>query len=178
MRKSKIIKGLHKEQSILEIAKSIGHDRRTVKTSAINPVSCRGRSVRKNRGRIACVISIMREFRCNPLQTNKEVLQGAWISDLPKRTQYRILKNIENLDIRPSLKDVHIMRRLEWAKKYMKQNFNHVLFTNEFRATVGRPDAWRRRWYSMEGQRPHLYLGAVAETRGAIVPPPPPPPPF
>ena len=95
LEKSKIIKGLHKEQSILEIAKSIGHDRRTVKKSAINPVSCRGRSVRKNRGRIACVISIMREFRCNPLQTNKEVLQGAWISDLPKTTQYRILKKIE-----------------------------------------------------------------------------------
>jgi transposase len=86
------------------------------------------------------------------------VFQGAGIPDVPKTTRCRILKRLGKCgkpEVRPPLKDIHKKKRLEWAKKYMKLNFEHVLFTDECRATLDGPDGWRRGWYSKDGQRPH-----------------------
>ena len=35
---------------------------------------------------------------------------------------------------------------LDWAKSYKKTNFENVLFTDEFRATLDGPDGWMSGW--------------------------------
>jgi hypothetical protein len=84
------------------------------------------------------------------------VFQGAGIADVPKTTRCHILLKklgkCGNPDVRPPLKDIPKKTRLEWAKKYKKLNFKHVLFTDECRATL---NGWRREWYCKDGQRPH-----------------------
>ena len=33
---------------------------------------------------------------------------------------------------------------MEWARRYMKQDFAKVLFTNEIQATLDGPDGWAK----------------------------------
>lgn len=162
--KSKIIQGLHKKHSTLAISKIIGRDHRTVKKFACNPSSCNGRSdkgkMRKN-GPVSQrdLNLIKREVRRNPLQTSKQVLEAAGVPGVPRTSRCRVLKKIATCgkaDIRPPLKDRHKKERLQWAQKYMKQPFEHVLFTDECRATLDGPDGWKRGWFSQEHGRPHL----------------------
>lgn len=73
---AKIIQGLQKKQSTLEIAKMLGRDLRTIKKCATNPQSCNGRAdkgkIRKKSGVSRRVISLIkREIHRNPLQTSK-----------------------------------------------------------------------------------------------------------
>ena len=35
---------------------------------------------------------------------------------------------------------------MEWARRYMKQDFAMVLFTDEMRATFDGPDGWVKGW--------------------------------
>lgn len=161
--KSQIIQGLHNNLSTLEISKQIGRDHRTVKKFAINPASCNGRSdkgkVRKE-SPVSCraINRIKREVRRNPLQTSKQVFESAGIPDVPKSTRCRILKTFGKCgkaEVRPPLKDNHKKKRLDWAAENMKVPFQHVLFTDECRATLDGPDGWMRGWFCKEGPHPH-----------------------
>ena len=86
--KSKIIQGLNKKRSTLEISKTIGRDHHTVKKFANKPESCNSRSdkgkLRKStRVSHRALNSIKREVSRNPLQSNKEVFEGAGVSGIP-----------------------------------------------------------------------------------------------
>ena len=152
--KAKIIKELKKKQSTLEIAKMLGRDHRTIKKYATNPQSCIGRAdkgkTREKSGVSRRVISqIKREINRNPLQTSKQVFEAVGMVNVPKSTRCLILQRIAKCKkplVRPPLKQVHQEKRLEWAKKYLKQNFEFVLFTDECRATLDGPDGWARGW--------------------------------
>ena len=79
--KAKIIQGLQKKQSTLEIAKMLGHDHRTIQKYATNPQSCNGRAdkgkIRKKSGVSRRVISLIKcEVHRNPLQTSKQVFEA------------------------------------------------------------------------------------------------------
>ncbi|CAI9583104.1 unnamed protein product, partial [Staurois parvus] len=39
-----------------------------------------------------------------------------------------------------------LLKRLHWAEKYMKTNFQTVLFTDECHATLDGPDGWSSGW--------------------------------
>ena len=100
---------------------------------------------------------IKREVSRNPLQSSKEVLEGADVSGIPKTSRCRILKRLTKCgkaNIRPPLKDKHKKKRLEWAEKYIKMPFEYVLFADECRGEeVGFPQ-------SMDD---HTFLGVSRE---------------
>lgn len=161
--KFKIIQRLHSSISTLEISKELDRDHRTIKKFAINPALCNGRSdkgkIRKKAPLLQRTMNmIKREVRRNPLGTSKEVFANAGVPDVAKSTRCRILRKIAKCgkpEVRPPLKDIHKKKRMDWAKNNMKTNFQHVLFTDECRATLDGPDGWRRGWYNKEGPRPH-----------------------
>ena len=68
---------------------------------------------------------IMIEVRCNPLQTSKEVFKSAGVPDVPKSTWCCILRigKCVKSEVCPSLRDIHKIKRIEWAKNNMKLNF-------------------------------------------------------
>ena len=47
---------------------------------------------------------------------------------------------------RPPLAQRNIIKRLAWARKYLKQDFSYVIFTDEYRATLDGTDGWRQGW--------------------------------
>ena len=50
------------------------------------------------------------------------------------------------MHIHPPLTSRHKTKRVEWARNYMKVDFQTVLFTDECRATLDGPDGWSRGW--------------------------------
>ena len=101
---------------------------------------------------------IKREVSRNPLQSSKEVFEGA-VSGIPKTSRCRILKRLtkcSKANIRPPLKDKHKKKRHKWAQKYMKLPFGYVLFIDDCRGSLDGPDGWRGGWFSAEHGRPHL----------------------
>ena len=87
--------------------------------------------------------------RC-PLSTSRAIFEQAKLAYIPSRaTRCRILRtmsNVRNATKRPPLTDAHKTRRLDWAHEYMKQDFGHVIFTDECRATLDGPDGFSRGW--------------------------------
>ena len=77
---------------------------------------------------------------------------------MPKSTQCRILKSIAkygNTEVRPPLKDIQVKKRMEWVRNHVKVNVQSLLFTDECRAPLDRPNEWSGGWYCGDGPRPH-----------------------
>ena len=140
----------------------LGRDHRTIKKYATNPQSCSGRADKgktwEKSGVSRRVISqIKREINRNPLQTSKQVFEAVGMVNMPKSTQCLILQRIAKSKkplVRPPLKQGHREKRLDWAKKYLKQNFEFVLFTDEYQATLDGPDGWARGWCDVKALCP------------------------
>ena len=84
-----------------------------------------------------------------PLQTSKQVFEAVGMVNVPKSTRCLILQRIAKCKkplVRPPLKQVRQEKRLEWAKKYLKRNFEFVLFTDKCRSTLDGPHGWSRGW--------------------------------
>ena len=58
---------------------------------------------------------------------------------------------------KPPISKKNKLARLDWAKKYMKCNFDDVLFTYEPRASQNEPDAFGRGWLVDGGIRPRSF---------------------
>ena len=57
----------------------------------------------------------------------------------PEKTRKRIFE-------RSGLHDVESLGVPKWARKYMKLDMKHVLFTNEWRAILDGPENWGKGW--------------------------------
>ncbi|CAI9590859.1 unnamed protein product [Staurois parvus] len=56
------------------------------------------------------------------------------------------LVTVHKPSIWPPLTNAHKQKWLHWAEKYMKTNFQTVLFTDECHATLDGPDGWGSGW--------------------------------
>lgn len=85
----------------------------------------------------------------NPLATSKKVFQDAGVKIVSRTSRNKVLNNIARIvkpSKQPHIKPVHEEGRMKWAEKYMKVNFESVIFTDECRATLDGPDGWSRGW--------------------------------
>ena len=84
-------------------------------------------------------------FIANPNATRKRCDKGVkWT--ISRRQKSAIKREAVKLSIHTPLTTRHRNQRLEWAKEYVKTDFETVLFTDERRATLDGPDGWCRSW--------------------------------
>ena len=102
------------------------------------------------------ISSIKRAVAKKPHSTSFKIFDEAGVPTRSRAGRCRILKSIGKVTkpiVTPPLKARHKLARLQWAKTYMKTNFEHVLFTDESRATLDGPDGWMRGWL-LNGTKP------------------------
>ena len=149
--KKKIVCGLAKGRKTLQIAKELSRDHRTIKRFVTNVNHTRKRSDKGVRRKLSRrqVSAIKREAVKHLLLTSKQLFEQAGVGEVPRTSRCHIhqtvAKNVKP-NIRPPLNSRHKAKRVEWARQYMKVDFQTVLFTDECRATLDGPDGWCRGW--------------------------------
>ena len=149
--KNKIVQLLNQSKTSPNISKIIHRDHRTVKSYFANSNKVRQRSDKDKFRKISRrqISSIKRAVAKNPHSTSFRIFDEAGVPTRSRAGRCKILKSIGKVmkpTITPPLKARHKLARLQWAKTYMKTNFEHVLFTDESRATLDGPDSWMSGW--------------------------------
>ena len=154
----KITQLLNQGKTSLDISKIIHRDHRTVKSYIANSSKVGQRSDKGTFRKISRpeISSIKRAVAKNPHSTSFKIIDEAGVPTRSRAGRCRILKSIGKVTktiVTPPLKARHKLARLQWAKTYMKTNFEHVLFTDESRATLDGPDGWMSGWL-LNGTKP------------------------
>ena len=75
----------------------------------------------------------------NPNVTSKTIFNEDGIPDIPKTTRnvyLRKLETVKNVITFPPLTKLHRHKRMDWAVRYMKQDFCKDVWTDECRSTL------------------------------------------
>ena len=132
-------------KSTLEIEKNLNRDHRTIKKFVVS-----GQTMRKTPKRCHLKKHSPRHIRKLKIQmsktshaTSKTIFDSAGVPKMAKTTRCQTLKSLAKVrkpPKQPSLSNCHKTRSLEWARRYMKTDFQNILFTDKCRATIDRPD--------------------------------------
>ena len=149
--KNEIVKKLTQGWSTLEISKKIGRDNRTVKKIAEVGIQPRKRRhQREFRNLNARDLSrLKRQMIKTPNLSSKSIFEACGLENVGRTTRCKVLKKfatVKSRHIGQFLSKKHKEARLAWAKKYLKTDFNNVIFTDESRVTLDGPDGWTRGW--------------------------------
>ncbi len=139
------------EKSTLDISKILQRDHRTIKKHLHDTTVMRKRRDRFKFRSITQkdVFQLKRSTSKMPLSTSKKIFCESNLGHICKSTRNRILgviAKVRTAKKRPPLSSLNKAKRLTWAKKNMKVNFNDVMFTDECRATLDGPDGFSRGW--------------------------------
>ena len=96
-----------------------------------------------------------------PLATSRDIFHDARVVRPNRRTRNNILNQVAKvirMSSKPPISKKNKLTRLDWAKKYMKCNFDDVFFTDECRASLDWPDAFGRGWLIDHGIRPRRFI--------------------
>ena len=141
---------LSHDKTSLDSSKLIHRDHRTVKIFIENSNKVRGRA---DKGRFRKIsrkeISSVKKTSKNPHSTSARIFCEAGVPSRSRAGWCKILRRFGKVikpTIKPPLKQRHKLARLDWAKSCMKTNFENVVFTDEYRATLDGPDGWVSGW--------------------------------
>ena len=93
----------------------------------------------------------------NPLLTSAAIFAKAGVYNICKTTRCKTLRELGNTKVarkRPPIAGRNKIKRLNWARQYMKHDFSKTIFTDECRATLDGPDGWRKGWIIEGDQAP------------------------
>ena len=169
---ARIIQMIASGRDLMKIAEILQRDHRTVKkfmdtgkVERIKRSDCRKK---------ACTPREMRKVKFvaarHPYLTSGEIFQRAGIAGVSRTTRCKLLRGLADVRAklkRPLLTKKHKEARVVWAKKYLKQDFQSVIWTDECRATLDGPDAWRRGWL-LKGHKPRVQVKRQAGGGGVM----------
>ena len=138
-------------KSTLFIAKKLKRDHRTIKKFVENGAVIRKKPSNSKPKALSSAQLRKLKFALvkNPHASSKIIFDEAGIPDIPKTTRNVYLSkmgNVKKMIASPPLSKLHRQKRVEWAERYLKQDFSKVLWTDECRATLDGPDGWARGW--------------------------------
>ena len=96
-------------------------------------------------------------LRKMPHASSRGIFQEAGLPKIPKTTRNEPLNKIGSVKKKvsaPVLTKAHKEKRIQWAKKYLKQGFSKVIWTDECRATLDGPDGWAKGWLISDTKSP------------------------
>ena len=131
-----VVKLLKMKKSTLEISKIIKRDHRMVKQFT-NEGKVDRKQHKSSQPRVRTsrdLRKIKRALSQNPHWTSKDIFDEAGLTDVSKRTHNRILNNMADQQSQAvclPLSDINCQKRLFWATKYLKTNFQTVIWTDE-----------------------------------------------
>ena len=130
--KNKIVRHVTEGLSITHIAKILGRDRRTIAKFLKNQGGTR--KIRDDpKSKLLNERDMRRlkvEMSRHVSSTSKRIFEAAGLPDIPKTTRNRVLRNlgkVKKSKRRPYLSKKHKEKRLEWAKRYLKTDFDNVI---------------------------------------------------
>ncbi|KAK3512212.1 hypothetical protein QTP70_001115 [Hemibagrus guttatus] len=149
--KRDIVEYLGQGMKTLDISRKLKRDHRTIKRFVADSEHTRIRADKGTMRKVSArqIHRIKRAAVKMPLQSSKQVFETAGASGVPRTSRCRILQRLAVMhkpSIRLPLTNGHKQKRLQWAQKYMKTDFQTVLFTDECRANLDGPDGWSGVW--------------------------------
>ena len=131
--KKRILNLSREGASVREIARLTNRCAATVSKILRDPYKRRTRTEKRHYRKVTAyqLRAVKRAASRNPLATSQEIFEDAGVLGMPKTTRNRIMRVFAKLikpSRRPPLTQKHINRRLEWARDYMKVNFDHVIW--------------------------------------------------
>ena len=142
-----------------DLAKELGRDKRTLVSFVEKPNT----APRKDKGTRRSITprdmrKIRRQIIREPNGTSASIFAKAGVVPMSRKTRCSVLnemaRNVKPIS-RPPLNKTHKEKRIAWAEKYMKTDFQQVLFTDEARATLDGPDGWAKVWSPTGAAIPH-----------------------
>ena len=149
--KGQIVKLLSNQKITIEIARRLSRDHRTIKNCVQKASKVRSRS---DKGHFRIIkqkeMAVLKmEIARNPLTTSRRCFNESNIQVESRTSRWRIIQVLAEMKSaikKPPLTMNHKENRVEFAVKYMKQDFDEVMFTNECRATLDGTDGFSRGW--------------------------------
>ena len=149
--KDQIVKLLSNQKTTIEIAKMLSRDHRTIKNFVQKASKVR---TRKDKGQFRLIKKkettvLKMAIARNPLTTSRKCFNESNIQVKSRTSRWRIIQVLAEMKSaikKPPLTMNHKEKRVEFAIKYMKQDFDNVMFTDECRATLDGPDGFSRGW--------------------------------